>query len=77
MDSTEPLMSMGFVVGGRHLGGVGSPSRWAKNENWPWGHLNMDGVDDLSSWDRKELKGKARVRISGVSLGLFWAREPE
>lgn len=27
--------SMGFVLGGRHLGGLAWPSCWAKNEDWP------------------------------------------
>lgn len=52
------------------------PSCWAKNEHWARGYLSLKGVEDFSSWERKESEGKARVGVSGVNLGLFWAREP-
>lgn len=58
--------SVGFV-----LGVLAWPSCWAKNEYWPWGYLSVEGVEDLSSWERKESEGRARVGVSGVNLGLF------
>lgn len=69
--TSDVPMSVGFV-----LGVLAWPSCWAKNEYWPWGYLSVEGVEDLSSWERKESEGRARVGVSGVNLGLFWAREP-